>query len=53
MNIPKALITIAETMCDDYCKYHEIYLSRHKDPDEAYERMQEEVCSHCPLNDLT
>jgi len=36
-------------ICDDYCKYRELYFSEHKDPDEAYEALLDEKCSDCPL----
>ena len=36
-------------ICDDYCKYRELYFSEHEDPDEAYEALLDEKCSDCPL----
>lgn len=38
-----------EKICDGYCKYRELYLSDHEDPDEAYEALLDEKCSDCPI----
>ena len=41
---------VVNEMCDGYCKWPEIYLSWHKDPDEAHEQMMEDKCTNCPLS---
>lgn len=38
-------------MCDQYCKYPDIYNTR-EDSDEEYDKMIAEVCDSCPLNRL-
>lgn len=52
MTVPQMMQEVVETMCGDYCKMPERYLSAIKDPDEAQETMIEEVCKNCPLNKL-
>lgn len=48
----KVLEEVTGAMCDNYFKYPEVYLSRYKDPDEAYDVMGDEQCQHCPLSRL-
>ena len=49
MNFNDALDDALGRMCDDYCKYPEIYGRLYSDPDEAQERMCIEKCEDCPL----
>jgi hypothetical protein len=48
----KTLIEIVEQvkadMCDRYCKWPDQY----KGDENAYDRMIDEKCEHCPLNRL-
>ena len=46
----KEIEKVVNEMCDGYCKWPEIYLSWHKDPDEAHEQMMEDKCINCPLS---
>lgn len=39
-------------MCDDYCKWLEIFMEIEQDPDEAYEKLLNEKCADCPLQKL-
>lgn len=43
---------IKEQICDDYCKWLEIFMETEQDPDEAYERLLNEKCGDCPLQRL-
>lgn len=43
---------IREIICDDYCKYLDEAYYRYKDPDEAREWLEENVCEGCPLGML-
>lgn len=50
---PSAVTIIAdacEDICNNYCKYPDLYSARYADEDEANDRMMEEICDHCPLN---
>ncbi|MBQ1577301.1 MAG: hypothetical protein IIZ83_10095 [Oscillospiraceae bacterium] len=50
---PSAVTIIAdacEDICNNYCKYPDLYSARYADEDEANARMMEEICDHCPLN---
>ena len=51
-NIPLRVVRIVEDVCDNYCKYHDIYQARYEDPDVAMTEMQNDVCCKCPLSDL-
>ena len=52
MTITEQLEAIKTRFCDNYCKMPEQYLSMIKDPDEAYELMQNTECLKCPLREL-
>lgn len=39
---------VKEQVCEQVCKWPEAYLSVHKDPDEANEKMLIEQCTYCP-----
>ena len=43
---------IKESICDNYCKFPDMYLSDYSDPDEAHEAMVKEECEFCPLGNL-
>ena len=43
---------IKESICDNYCKYPDMYLSEYSDPDEANTAMMNEECVYCPLGAL-
>lgn len=43
---------IKADICDNYCKWPEIYMEIEQDPDEAYERLLNEKCAECPLQKL-
>lgn len=43
---------IKEDICDNKCKYPEMYLSEYSNPDEAHEAMIEDECEYCPLGNL-
>jgi hypothetical protein len=40
---------VKEDMCDNYCKYPFEYLMQYEDPEDAHEKMLDEVCNDCPL----
>lgn len=48
----KTLIEIVEQikadMCDNYCKWPSLY----KGDENAFDRLLDERCAHCPLNRL-
>ena len=52
MTITEQMQSVADRMCDCYCKYPDIYRGKIKDVDEAQEQMQHEQCEHCPLMEL-
>ena len=43
---------IKELFCECYCKFNEEYLSVYKEPDRAFEELDREKCSYCPLNKI-
>lgn len=54
MSVTEQIEDIAERMCTDYCRYPGLYHERllrdeYKNPDEADEAMQKEICEYCPL----
>ncbi len=51
-NLPEVLQEVAETMCDKFCKWPEVYRVNYKDPDDATEAMYEERCKECPMIDI-
>ena len=52
MTITEQLEVIKEKICDKYCKHTENYLSCYKDPDEAWEKQNADICNYCPLKEL-
>ena len=48
MNIADQLREIAETMCNEYCKYPHIW----DEEKEGIELAESEICANCPLNKL-
>lgn len=52
MTITEQFEAIKEQMCDDYCKFRELSFEENKDPDDAYEWLQNNHCEHCPLGRL-
>ena len=47
--IVRQIEQIAEDICDNYCKYPELYAAQYKDPDESESRLLSEKCDNCPL----
>lgn len=43
---------IKQAICDDYCRFREEALYKHKDPDEAEEWLLDNYCEDCPLGRL-
>jgi hypothetical protein len=43
---------IKEEMCDKYCRFTELSLETHEDPDEANEWLMKQYCENCPLTRL-
>lgn len=50
MSVVETLTALCEEICDDYCKYPEMYEEAYKDPDEALDALLKEKCENCPLN---
>lgn len=48
-SIPKLLQNIAEAMCNNYCKWPDLW----DEEAEGMELMDSEHCTNCPLNKLT
>lgn len=51
VTITKMLTMIADQICDNYCKYPDMYLSKNQDGDEDMleDMMYTEICANCPL----
>ena len=43
---------IKQLFCDCYCQFPEEYLGMYKDPDVAWDNLDREKCSMCPLEKL-
>ena len=43
---------IKEEICDKYCRFTELSLETHKNPDEANEWLMKQYCENCPLTRL-
>ena len=43
---------LKEDVCENYCKWAEVYRSWYDDPDEAHEHMMNDKCDSCPLDRL-
>lgn len=53
MSITETLEKVSEAICNNYCKYPEIYEHRYFfNKDEGFEAMIKEQCENCPLTDL-
>lgn len=52
MSIMQTLEGVIEEMCNDYCKYPDIYKQKYGDGDEAGEKLCDEVCMNCPLTEI-
>lgn len=52
MSITEQLETVRDKICAEYCKHTEAYLSCYKDPDEAYQKQQADICNYCPMREL-
>lgn len=50
--IMDALELAAREMCDNYCKWPDVYRMNYKDVDEGTEAMYEERCKECPMIDI-
>ena len=52
--VQQIMIKVIDEMCDNYCKYPDMYVSKHPDTDEDLleDLMYTEICSQCPLNRL-
>ena len=47
------LLTWIETeICDNYCKYGDVCMSKCQDPEEAEQMLYEEYCAKCPFSRL-
>ena len=48
------MISVVDEICDNYCKYPDMYVSKHPDADEDLleDLMYTEICAFCPLNRL-
>lgn len=46
------LAWISDEICDHYCKYPDMYLSKNPDmdPDMLEDMMYTEICANCPLS---
>jgi hypothetical protein len=51
MNVVETLTALCEEICDNYCRFPELYLNEHKDPDEATDLCKEK-CENCPINKI-
>lgn len=51
-SITKQLEEISGTMCSDYCKWPDYYLSKISDPDTALETCGREKCDNCPMSQM-
>ena len=52
MTIREQIASVKDRICDNVCKHEQEYLGRYKDPDVAWEMMQREECSKCPMSEL-
>ena len=49
MTVTEILEKVQNGICDKYCKYPDIYAAKYGDKDEAFEKMCDDHCEHCPL----
>ena len=52
MTVGEQIEAVKELICRDYCKHTEEYLSSYKDPDEAWEKQNADICNYCPMKEL-
>ena len=52
--VHQIMIKVIDEICDNYCKYPEMLLSKHpgEDEDMLEELLYDEYCAKCPLNRL-
>ena len=48
-NVSSLLESVANDICDNYCKYPDIYKPEEND---GVELCESEICQNCPLNRL-
>ena len=48
-NIPRILEFIADKICNEYCKYPEIW----NEEEQGCELSESDICAECPLRHLT
>ena len=48
------MISVIDEICDKYCKYPDMYVSKNPDKEEDMleDMMYTEICAYCPLNRL-
>ena len=48
------MISVIDEICDKYCKYPDMYVSKNPDMEEDMleEMMYTEICANCPMNRL-
>ena len=52
MTVTEQIAAVREKICSEYCKHTEAYLSSYKDPDEAWEKQNADICNYCPMREL-
>lgn len=52
LTVVDILQSVADQMCDKYCRWPEHCLAEKKDPDEAEELLLTEHCAGCPMQQL-
>ena len=52
--VHQIMISVIDDICDNYCKYPEMYVNKHPDADEDLleDLMYMEICANCPMNRL-
>ena len=50
--VTELLTWIEEQICDNYCKYWDVCMSKCKDPEDAEQMLYEQYCATCPLSRL-
>ena len=52
VTVIRMLTEISDEICDKYCKYPDMYLSKNPDmdPDLLEDTMYTEICANCPLS---
>lgn len=52
VTVSKILCEVCDTICDNHCKFPEIYEQMYADEEEAFEKLYAEKCENCVLNNL-